>query len=398
MKLPSLAIVVATFVAVATGDSGAQTPRPAPTPGVEPDRVAPAPRPITAARAPQPAPWQRLDPDPAKRQYYVYRQYAPADVAARLDQPITDSAYRELLARRAASFRSGSKSLRLAIDPDAILDVGTTRPEDTSTVALVDLDRSPDLRAMVHRDLRVDERQSYVIPFLSSAVAREAGATPAYRSHDSLIVSVAAKDHSRVAVWRFADGRWQRVSEVTAKAAATRDPQTLVNRLRMPRERAYFGGFRQVVQAQAAVQQPTVASVTSNELVALFQRLQVQDPGDKDAKAAAEAKQEEQTAAAQPARYTAYGKSALCNRHCSSPACVGCCATVKAAEEAHIGGIAFACHVLSDLCPWCHAGCAANTAFLLSIALTQFIDCTVKCGQPQELLASQGNPRNCPVH
>lgn len=408
MKLRNLWVVVALLSSASysgspTGGPGGVTSQPVPVPGATaPGSLAPASR--------QPASWQSVEQ--AKVQYNVFRSYAPPDLAARFDRPVTDAAQRALIARRAAAFRSGARSLRLAVNPNAIIDVGATRPEDANTVAIVDLEKSADLQALLRpgpnadpASLKVDEQKNFVLTTLATSIARDAGAAPAYESYDNLTVTVAARDLSRVSAWTLVSGQWQRMFDVTAASVDTRDPQVLLNRTQLRRDRYYFEGLGAVTRAQTATSQSIIRSGSVNQFEAMLSRLQSgYSTADRDkaaeekAKAAEAAQTEAQKAAEANPKLTAYGKIAPCTRYCSAQTCRNCCTSHNVAAINGIAGVAFACHFFSDFCPWCHAGCAANTTAMMLVAENVYASCRSGCNQATEVQANQGNPRNCPVH
>lgn len=364
-------------------------------PALQLERATLAPERLQVARAP----WLNVVAE--KRQYYVYKAYAPADLGPRLDAPIGDPAYRSLITARAMAFRSGTRPVRLAIDPTAIVDVGAESPEVANTVALVDLARSADLRAALRSELGVDETRSYVIPTLTTALAPDDAAPGSYAASDTLMVTVAAMDHSRVTLWKLENGRWVKVSDTTAAMATDRDPQTLVNKMRIRREAAYYQAYRLAIPASPTKAAPALRSVNTDAMSAILKKLAQSRTGKKTSE---EQKRIEELAAAAaaarkpPPSYTAYGAMPWCRGHCSTPSCIGCCGLASSVEHTNIAMAVFACHAASDLCPWCHIGCGIMTAALYASATAADTTCFVTCGIGRETPVEQGNPQHCPVH
>jgi hypothetical protein len=358
------------------------------------------------------APW--MDVRAEKRQYYVYGSFAPPELRAQLERPIANPAAKALLAARSAAFTSGARRMRLTIDPDAIVDVGTQRPEDANTVALVDLAKSPDLQAALTQELKVDLVNNYVMATLGSAFAKESGVRPAYGVHDALMVTIAAKDHSRVTVLKLQDGRWQNVSDMTAATTPPRDPQSLVNSYRMRGERLYYQGIDRIAVASNQTAFRNVAATQWKEIAA---RQGIANPLQAPTGLPAPLKSGSSTAPATsapasttkpaapstptptppPPSYLSYGSTPWCSGHCSAGSCIGCCAGAMAAEQGTLFASSFACHLASDLCPWCHAGCAVMTAAMSSHLAILDTACITSCVAGRRVPASQGNPKHCPV-
>ena len=59
--------------------------------------------------------------------------------------------------------------------------------------------------------------------------------------------------------------------------------------------------------------------------------------------------------------------------------CYRCCGAGAAAKAAGIQALSMTCHLSSDLCPWCHAGCAISAAILWGAAGTESGMCFVNC-------------------
>jgi hypothetical protein len=368
-------------------------------------RISPAQVFTNAEHRARMAPW--MDVRAEKRQYYVYGSYAPPELRAQLERPIANPAARALLTARSAAFVSGARRMRLAIDPDAIVDVGTQRAEDANTVALVDLARSPDLQTALAQELRVDAANNYVIATLGSAFARESGPTAAYGVNDTLMVTIAAKDHSRVTVLKLQDGRWQNVSDLTAATTPRRDPQSLLNSYRMRGERLSYQGIDRIASAGS---QSAFRNVSTGQWKEIAARGGIDNPRDSSgllkpalpgsSTAPASSKPPAPSTPAPPPpppSFVAYGQTPWCSGHCSAGSCMGCCAAAMATEQATLFATSFACHLASDLCPWCHAGCAVMTAAMSSHLAILDTTCITSCVAGRRVPASQGNPQHCPV-
>ncbi len=65
-------------------------------------------------------------------------------------------------------------------------------------------------------------------------------------------------------------------------------------------------------------------------------------------------------------------------------------------EQGIIAQAAMWCHIFSDLCPWCHVGCAAATAMAQIPLLTLNQICIGNCLFGYEEYGA--NPHHCPVH
>jgi hypothetical protein len=338
------------------------------------------------------APWQSIER--AKLPYNVFRAYAPPELAAQFDRPIADPAQRGPIVARAASFASGARRLALTIVPDAIIDVGAARPGDANVVALVDLERSPQLQPLVlagpgadAASLAIDPESHYAIPVMSVAFVRDGAGVGRYGATESLTLTVVPKDLGRVTVWRL-DGRaWRRVVDVAATGSTQQDPAILLGKL-STRAKPVFGGLGGVA-AKAALDP---AGVTTLTLEALARGLQ---PAASKGEAPQAAPPE---APATGTRYDAYGAFGSCTRYCTRASCERCCGSLNGAANLAIGNVALACHLLSDLCPWCHAGCAGNTAAMLTIAGIEHAACRTSCSMRSTIEVRLGNPRNCPIY
>jgi hypothetical protein len=346
------------------------------------------------------APWLEVRPD--KRQYYAYRSYAPPELIARLDRPVQSPEVRALLTQRSAAFRSGRRQMRLTLDPDSIVSLGTEDPDDASSVALVDLGRSPDLLASLTTELRIDAENNYVLPTLSSRFARDPAVRSRYVVEDTLMVSVAAKNHSRVTILELKSGQWVTVSDLRPDSVPNKDPAALRARLTRRGGVLHYQGIENVAQANARAPygQPLIREVSSDEWRDLASRSGIDNPlkdGSPTLPAKDPAAPSASTTAPPPTpTYKAYGKSPWCNRRCSASQCVSCCAGFIAAERNAAFAASLACHIASDLCPWCHAGCAAMTA-ATSVTMTMLdVQCISTCAVGVATPASN-NPLSCPV-
>ena len=179
-----------------------------------PTRVTAAPTAPVAA-APTAAPWQRT-PVAQRATMDSILRLVPPQLASRINQPIRDEGFRSFLAEKAASFRVGTAAMPLVIDRNAIVDVGAPSANESRTVALIDMDGSPALRAAVARSIRADARTSVITAFLASdlqpdPVASRLQGQSVHRYTDALFVSVAARDGRRAALWRVQGGRWTRI-------------------------------------------------------------------------------------------------------------------------------------------------------------------------------------------
>lgn len=329
------------------------------------------------------APW--LAPDNSKQQFYVFRSFAPPAVTAQIDRPVADPAYRAQLARRAAALRIGPRVLRLAVNPNAIVDAGAARAGEANTAASIELENSPDLLAMVRGELRVDPNQNYVVPFLLSRYARVSGPRPAYRVNDRVQVTVVPKNLAGIAVWTFTDGRWQREYQSARRVMSEQERRSTLDLLNARAMGRQYSGYSGVALAQS------VDSVQAQDLMRLIMVLG--NPSAPSSPAPAPA-----PAVSPPQTYTAFGSSPLCRQQCSKESCLACCGQAFLVEQATVFSLALTCHMLSDLCPWCHIGCAANTAAMSLAMAAHDTICVGGCAFGKETLASQGNPKNCPLH
>lgn len=69
--------------------------------------------------------------------------------------------------------------------------------------------------------------------------------------------------------------------------------------------------------------------------------------------------------------------------------CSRCCVAGATAKAVGIQALNMACHLSSDLCPWCHLGCAISTAILWGAASTESGLCFVNCAVEM--------PSQCPI-
>lgn len=384
-----------------------------------PARKAAKPRPAAPPKATTKlAPWQRVDPK--KTQYRVFERFAPPSVEQQLRQPVRDAAYLEFLADRAHQFRSGKRRFDLRIDPDAVVDVGAPVPHASNTIALIDLPRSPALRQAILRRTKVEESEVYIHAFLSSRFSKRKRKGKAnakqgknsYRYRDRVIVTVAAKDHSRVSAWRLDKGRWTKLYDVTPQDVADKRPATLLGNLQLQSATRYHGTFERIALKHPAsggrVFPEVAGSALANYCKTHACELPTADPDDAGSGGGSSSDTSDTPAAtpppggggeaSDPAVYTAYG-NLVCTHECSSNECNGCCQQIYAAEVTSIAGIALACHILSDLCPWCHAGCAVNETTMFAAASAMQLGCTVGCSTSRELDPQlHPNPRQCSTH
>lgn len=405
MKLPSLVAALAVFSSAA--DAGTPPAQPATPAEVRQGPMEVRQAPVNVMLLNRPASWQRIEQ--AKLQYNVFRQYAPADLVPQLEQPVANPAYRDLVAQRAAAFRSGARSLKLAINANTLIDAGALRAEDAGTVVLVDLAGSPglleslkaDLLAQKELKLDVSEEKNYVVPTFASTFARADGTSAAYRSSDSLMVTIAAKNHSRVTVLRLENGVWKRVSD-SAAGAVVESPQALRAKLQQ-RRAVFYKGYERVLDTTAAVAKPRIDLVNLNQLFDMRQLQRMgagtspSQPGSGTTVPAPEPTPLP-TPPARPPSYTSYGVTPTCSRQCEKGNCIACCAAVMSAEHSAIGAAGFACHMSSDLCPWCHIGCAIMVTAMWHVAAIHDTTCVIGCGVRSEIPVSRGNPNHCPVH
>jgi len=399
MKTPSLLPIIPLFLAMASSaQEPAQTVQP---------RLAPAQ--LSVEHRAGLAPW--LDVRAEKRQYYAYRNFAPPDILTQLDRPVASPAVRKLLAQRSATFQSGSRRMRLAIDPDSIVNLGAEQAQDAASVAVVDLGRSPELWSALSGELRLDAVNNYVIPVLTSRYAQQSGGST-YLAQDTLMVTVAAKNHSRVTLYALEDGRWNKVSDLTPADVPDKDPVSLKRKLRLNTGTTpmQYQGLEKIALAnsQASVNQTLFRQVSSQQWRDLATRGAVDNPrladtgvtmgGTKPKPAGSSTTTTTTTTTTTPPQrsYLAYGQSPWCNRQCSAGACFGCCAAAHAAEQASIVGASLACHIASDLCPWCHIGCSAMTGTMFAAMANMDTLCLSTCPINNRTPASN-NPNRCPV-
>lgn len=406
MKPRSLALVLVVFSCVASSGTPPTTPTTPTSPAElrqQPMQVQQLPANLMALN--RPAPWQSVEQ--AKLQYNVFRQYAPASLAPQFDRPVTNNEYRNLVSQRAASFRSGNQALRLAVNANVIIDVGAMRADDAGTVALVDLERSTGVLESLRADVQLqkalklsfDPSKSYVIPTLSSVFSKEGGARSAYVGGESLTVNVAAKDHSRLTVLRMEDGRWKVLSDSLRSTVTIESPQVLREKLARTGEPEFYRGYNVVgtVTVPADIRWISMSAFEEARRQKAAARTSPAPPGTPSPPKPPESTPLP-TPPPKPPSYTGYGSSPICRRHCSAGECFGCCAAAMAAEQASVFSTSLACHAASDLCPWCHIGCAILTASLSAWIPIHDTQCVTTCPMGRETTVSSGNPYHCPVH
>jgi hypothetical protein len=304
--------------------------------------------------------------------------------------------------------------MRLAIDPDGIVNLGAEQPQDAASVAVVDLGKSPDLLNTLSGELRLDTTNNYVIPVLTSRYAQQRGRST-YITRDTLMVTVAAKNHSRVTLYALEDGRWTKVSDLTPADVPDKNPVSLRDKFKLKpgTEPMQYQGLERIAiaAAQSSADASSFSQASGQQWRDLAAQNGLENPlspvntgsgltnsplgtGKPKPKPAGDKPPPEDIPQVQS--YMAYGQSPWCNRQCSAGSCQGCCIAAHAVEEAHVFGASLACHIASDLCPWCHVGCAAMTGVMVATMTTMDTACMKTC-QVGNRLPATNNPQRCPV-
>ena len=384
---------------------------------IAPARSRPAPAESTSPPTPALAPWQGIPK--AKRGYAVFRELAGTQWRDRLDHPVTDPTYIDFMAKRAGAFSSGKQKLPLVLAPSSIVDIGATSPTDSRTAALVDLDASPELQAKI-AELGFDPSTSYINAVLLSGLTLDPKASRTHKRNvytydDAVIVTIAAKDHTRTTSWQLEPAGFRELSDVRGQTLSKKAAKQKVAEMAGNLPTLYHAGWERVAleappvrgksfgEAEAAKLASHCARVGCEKVeAAQSQRLSASDaagaklvkvplpPATSPTPPPAEA----QTPGGSPpaggglphagffSTAPSQGNKPVyglfrCSNQCSWTKCVGCCAAWHAADNAIVFATSATCHALSDLCPWCHAGCAINTAIMSSAAATAFMTCNV---------------------
>jgi hypothetical protein len=368
------------------------------------------------------APWLVIDP--AKRAYYVYSEYSVPNLRQQLSRPVTDERYRGFIRDRAASFRMGNRNVPFVINENAIVDAGGQTLDQSTTVALVDLERSPAMLNAILKGIGITRHGDfYVNAFLATSFAFNMDASKkAGRQQldhkESLLVDVAKKDHSIVSQWKYADDKWTKLFE-KRRTGSMSDPRSKLQEIARRQGSRQFGNFKHIAleeQSRAKPSRktfglrrgPSTPPMRCDKSGCSDARVQSRDASSSidvlgvlecDSGGCKEAAAPSVSTRAVDGTYWAYGMGISvdgCTNYCSLIDCEKCCARHFAQQNAAIISAAIACHALSDFCPWCHAGCAAATAAASTMLATNDLLCmTINCVPRKESLAK--NPMNCPV-
>ena len=393
------------------------------------------------------APWLNIVAD--KKAYYVYPQFTVPAAREQIRRPITDERYRQFVQSRGAAFRVAGRALPLAVNANAIVDVGGGTLDRSNTAALIDLGRSPAFSTMLKESIGVNQRDPYyVTAFLVNSLAFDLPATQQsgqekYRHDERVLVEVAAKDHRSTALWVLENGKWTKLFNVQRPRSAIRDPRRELLRLKTAQQPKFYQGYERVdlneSQASGAREQifgrreltnlteircSLSGCVEKTRLEPMTSATMEETPdssqsegfycgegGCEPANAGSSSQPSDSsdtgdtgdTSVPEPPKsYSSWGNPrnfttwAQCNRRCSSGNCVNCCTNQMVIEQGVIAHAAMWCHFFSDLCPWCHIGCATATVMAQIPLLTLSQICIGNCLFGYEEYGA--NPHHCPVH
>ncbi len=365
--------VVAMIAAAISIPSSADAQRRSPPPKAErrPPRAPAPPPPRGRKPAPKPAPRA-----PSSKPKPTPRPSPRSRPAPKPANKIRDRAYVAFMGRVARQFRSGRHRIPLTLVAGTVVDAGSVAPGDSTTVAEIDLARTP--KAGPLATLRAPAKGTLREYLAVSFEARKRGRSTTYVRSER-IVGITTQPGGRVTVHEFEKGRWIRLASATASSRAPK--------LAADTPQLHSGGWRLVVLKSPTKVHRQVDRMTAKRVCMLI-GCPSEEETTEDSKG--------------PGTYWAYGKSSSpenrrCHHYCSSGDCVACCLGHQVADVASEASRAVLCHatVGGAVADWAmHAACDMQFAVGVTVALAKSAKCSLNCNQRYKASGSD-NPHQC---